>query len=95
MGGRFSSHSQVCLAVVETAFGNPVLPAPPAVPEEKRDASRVACNASVVHQADKMLRDLVGKKMREFRDTKECLEITKLFLFNHQSFLSSCKKIQS
>ena len=62
--------SQVCLAIVDTAFANPVLPSSaPAVPEEVRDASRVACNASVVHQADRMLRDLVGKRMREFRET--------------------------
>ena len=61
--------SQVCLAIVDTAFANPVLPSSaPAVAEEVRDASRVACNASVVHQADRMLRDLVGKKMREFRE---------------------------
>ena len=60
---------QVCLAIVDTAFANPVLPVAAGVPEEVRDASRVACNASVVHQADRMLRDLVGKRMREFRES--------------------------
>ena len=60
---------QVCLAIVDTAFANPVPPVGAGVPEEVRDASRVACNASVVHQADRMLRDLVGKRMREFRET--------------------------
>ena len=59
---------QVCLAIVDTAFANPVPPSPIGVPEEVRDASRVACNASVVHQADRMLRDLVGKRMRDFRE---------------------------
>merc|ERR1719458_2174436 len=66
----FEGCLEVCLAIVDTAFANPVLPSSaPAVPEEVRDASRVACNASVVHQADRMLRDLVGKKMREFRES--------------------------
>ena len=38
-----------------------------AVPEEVREASRVACNASVVHQADRMLRDGQSIKWSEDR----------------------------
>ena len=82
--------SQVCLAIVDTAFANPVLPSSaPAVPEEVRDASRVACNASVVHQADRMLRDLVGKKMREFREStseadedKDAVQVRVVLMFS-------------
>ena len=66
------------MAIVDTAFANPVQPSSSAaaagVPEEVRDASRVACNASVVHQADRMLRDLVGKKMREFAADSSSVE---------------------
>ena len=64
------AYLQVCLAIADAAFANPVPPvAANGVSEEVRDASRVACNASVVHQADRMLRDLVGKRMREFRES--------------------------
>ena len=38
-----------------------------AVPEEVREASRVTCNASVVHQADRMLRDGQSIKWSEDR----------------------------
>ena len=31
-----------------------------------RDKSRIACSASVVHQADKLLRKIVGAKIKEF-----------------------------
>ena len=60
-----------------------------AVPEEVREASRVTCNASVVHQADRMLRDLVGKKMREFREStseadedKDAVQVRVVLMFS-------------
>ena len=59
---------QVCLDILDTAIANPVPPVDTGVPEEVRDATRVACNASVVHQADRMQRELVGKRMWEFRE---------------------------
>jgi len=53
-------------SIVEAATNNPVTPVE-TVSEEDREKDRVACSASLVHQADKYLRGLVNKKMGELR----------------------------
>jgi len=53
-------------SIVEAATNNPVTPVE-TVSEEDREKDRVACSASLVHQADKCLRGLVNKKMGELR----------------------------
>ena len=50
-------------AIINAATDNPVKEVVPNVSEEEREKDRVACNASVIHQSDKLLRTLVNKKM--------------------------------
>jgi len=52
--------------VVNLSFENPVKPLPDNSLE--KEASRVACDASLVHQADKLIRTLVNQKMKTERD---------------------------
>ena len=68
-GGRIevSACLPMCAQVIEMAFANPARVVEPTVSSEERDASRAACTANVVHQADKMLRDCVGDSIKEFR----------------------------
>jgi hypothetical protein len=60
----------MCESVVELAFGNPAKSAPQSDPVE-RDRSRMACTASVVHQADKLLRKMVGDRIRSDTSGRE------------------------
>ena len=54
-------------SIVEAATNNPVTPVE-TVNEEEREKDRVACSASLVHQADKCLRGLVNRRMGELRN---------------------------
>jgi len=54
-------------SIVIAATVNPVTPIE-TVSEEVREKDRVACSASLVHQADKYLRGIVNKRMGKFRD---------------------------
>jgi len=49
--------------VIEAAIDNPAQEIVPNVSEEEREKDRVACDASVIHQADKCLRSFVNKRM--------------------------------
>ena len=53
-------------SIVQAATANPVTPVE-TVSEEVREKDRVACSASLVHQADKYLRGMVNKRMTELR----------------------------
>eukprot|EP00092_Neocalanus_flemingeri_P014854 GFUD01016038.1.p1 GENE.GFUD01016038.1~~GFUD01016038.1.p1 ORF type:complete len:326 (+),score=83.05 GFUD01016038.1:39-1016(+) len=53
-------------SIVEAATVNPVIPVE-TVSEEVKEKDRVACSASLVHQADKYLRGMVNKKMGEMK----------------------------
>ena len=53
-------------SIVQAATANPVTPVEN-VSEEVREKDRVACSASLVHQADKYLRGFVNKRMGELR----------------------------
>ena len=50
-------------SVIDAATDNPVQEIVPKVSEEEREKDRVACDASVIHQADKCLRSFVNKRM--------------------------------
>jgi len=60
-------------SIVQSATENPVTPGE-TVSEEVRELDRVACSASVVHQADKYLRGLVNRRMGELRTKGLCKE---------------------
>ena len=64
---KSEDHFEMIEAVIEAAASNPVQEALPDVSEEERARDRVACTASVVHQADKILRSLVNKRMLSFK----------------------------
>ena len=64
---KSEDHFEMIEAVIEAAAGNPVQEAIPEVSEEDRARDRVACSASVVHQADKILRNLVNRRMLSFK----------------------------
>ena len=49
--------------VIEVATNNLVQEIVPNVSEEEREKDRFACDASVIHQADKCLRSFVNKRM--------------------------------
>jgi len=53
-------------SIVLAATANPIAPVE-TVSEEVREKDRVACSASLVHQADKYLRGMVNKRMGELR----------------------------
>ena len=60
---KTEDHLEMIEAVIEAAASHPVLAAEPEVSEEERERDRVSCTASLVHQADKLLRSLVNKRM--------------------------------
>ena len=49
--------------VIEAATNNPAQEIVPNVSEEEREKDRVACDASVIYQADNCLRSFVNKRM--------------------------------
>lgn len=53
-------------SVTELAFGNPAKTRPDN--REERDRSRKACSASVIHQADKILRKRIGERMKTAKE---------------------------
>lgn len=53
-------------SVVDLAYGNPAKTRPDNVAE--RDHSRKVCSASVIHQADKILRKKIGEKMKALKE---------------------------
>ena len=60
---KSEDHFEMVEAVIEAAASHPVQEEVPEVSEEDRERDRGVCSASVVHQADKMLRSLVNKRM--------------------------------
>ncbi|TRY73492.1 hypothetical protein TCAL_13419 [Tigriopus californicus] len=56
--------------IVSLALNNPVKPIPE-VDDEARDRSRAKCTASIVHQADKVLRKHIGRKMKDVKSERE------------------------
>eukprot|EP00095_Tigriopus_kingsejongensis_P012397 maker-scaffold364_size194629-snap-gene-0.17 protein:Tk12397 transcript:maker-scaffold364_size194629-snap-gene-0.17-mRNA-1 annotation:"l-seryl-trnasec kinase" len=65
LDGDLTNTLRMCDSIVELALDNPVKPVPDN--SEERDRSRRKCTASVIHQADKLLRQRVGRKIRELR----------------------------
>ena len=66
---KFGEHIGMVEAVIEAAGCNPVQETVPEVSEEERARDRVVCSASVVHQADKLLRGLVNKRMLSLKQS--------------------------
>ena len=64
---KSEDHLEMIEAVIEAAASHPVQEAVPEVSEEERERDRVSCSASLVHQADKLLRSLVNKRMLEMK----------------------------
>lgn len=75
VGDKVEWNYEMVDSVVNLGFDNPVKPLPDNSLE--KEASRVACDASLVHQADKLLRSFVNKKMKEERDKKASKDVMK------------------
>ena len=64
-----SYNNEVLEAVIESALKNPVEKVESSVTEEEREHDRVVCNSSIVHQADKLLRMIVNKRMLSLKQS--------------------------
>lgn len=65
-----SSLIEMVETIVSLALQNPVKPIPE-VDQEARDRSRAKCTASIVHQADKVLRKQIGRRMKDVKSESD------------------------
>ncbi len=68
---ELKDYSDFCLGMIEMAMRNPVQPLDleeKAIEEANKDRARL--NVSVIHQADKCLRKIIGQKMKEAKDSE-------------------------
>lgn len=74
---------EMCQNIIQLALANPAQPVPE-VNEEERDKSRAICTASVVHQADKILRKKLNATILDAKRSSESNDQAKLREFSQR-----------